>query len=94
MSRPESHDDLTTDERRERLAEFDLDQLLDRPKLLRLYASFVEETQRLGGTVESAYRRVTMYRPRTEAELDDQLKSRQNTWDQLTRHRQLSRRGR
>jgi hypothetical protein len=79
MSRPETLDDVT--DRRTQLAVFHFDQLATDPHLLRSYAAFVERAQDLGGETDLSYSTVTVYRPKVEKELTDQLKADQATWD-------------
>lgn len=79
MARPETVEDVTT--RQEQFATFQTDKISTMPALLKHYVALLEANEKLGGTTETGYNTVTLYRPKTKSELESQLRMDQNAWD-------------
>jgi len=81
MARPETHADIADDNRYVEVARFQTRELDDKPALMKLYSQFADLVLSTQGRIEKDYYGVSVRMPKDAAQLDDQLKSDQYTWD-------------
>jgi len=80
MSRPATIADVT--DRFIRFADFEVDKIVDNPKLLKAYTAMIEAVTFQGGEVSTSYgSRIEMTLPRNKKQLEEQLRSDQYSWD-------------
>jgi hypothetical protein len=83
MARPESHKDISEDNRFTRIAMFEIDKMITHPLLLKHYTALLEAVHKMGGTSEKSYNSVDLDIPKNSKQLDEQLKTDQYHWDDL-----------
>ena len=79
MARPESISDIEVESIE--FATVQLNKISTVPGLLKGYAMLLEQLLKSGATVDQNYSGTVFSRPPTEAELEEQLKSKQTSWD-------------
>lgn len=81
MSRPENVSDIEIED--VEFATVQVNQISVDPLLLKGYQLMLEQLTKAGATVTTGYSGVTFARKATAKEAEDQLKSKQSTWDHL-----------
>ena len=89
MARPESLAGIEIEQTE--FATIDVNLIADRGDFLKAYAVFMEQVQKLGGSVEVATysSRATFTRPPTSKEQEDQLRRAQSNWDERKKYYDL-----
>lgn len=80
MPRPETIDDLDDARRKVQVATFSPVDFITDPEMTKRYAAFIDLAQMRGGEVTGSTH-IVVTRPATEAELADNLRGQQNSWD-------------
>lgn len=81
MARPESHKDISDENRFTRVAMFEIDKIVTNANLLKHYTALLEAIHKMGGRSEKGYNSIDLDIPKNSKQLDEQLKSDQYHWD-------------
>ena len=83
MARPESHKDISEDNKFCQIARFEIDKIISNANLLKHYTALLEAVHKMGGKSDHSYNSVDLDIPKNTKQLDEQLKSDQYHWDDL-----------
>jgi hypothetical protein len=83
MARPESHKDISDENRFTRVAMFEIDKIISNANLLKHYTGILEAVHKMGGKSEKSYNSIDLDIPKNSKQLDEQLKTDQYHWDDL-----------
>jgi hypothetical protein len=81
MARPESHKDISDENKFTRVALFEIDKIVTNANLLKHYTALLEAIHKMGGRSEKGYNSVDLDIPKNQQQLDEQLKNDQYHWD-------------
>lgn len=92
MARPKTHNDLSDYDRQgTTLGDFHLTEFATNPAAIEAYAAFLKATGKDGAVAKVEHGHSTVRRPKTKAELDEALATKQRGWDTADkRYREVS----